>query len=50
MVVKSFSTVEAVFPGRETGRRVLTADVDAEFGLITCDWRWVGQTAGLSLQ
>ena len=32
--------VEAVFPGREIDRRVLAAEVDAEFGLITCVWRW----------
>ena len=30
--------VEAFFPGRETDRRVLTADVDAEVGLTTCAW------------
>ena len=42
-------TVEAVFPERELDRRVLTADVDAEVGLITCEWSGVGQRARLPI-
>ena len=37
------------FPGREIDRRVLTADNDAEVGLITCEWSGVGQRARLSI-
>ena len=37
--------VEAVFPGRKVDRRVLTVDVDAELGLITCARSGIGQMA-----
>ena len=41
--------VEAVFPGREMDRRVLTADVDAEVGHITCGGMSWSQRAELSI-
>ena len=49
MVVKSFSIkFEAVLSQGIIDRRVLTADVDAELGLITFVWSCVGQMAKLS--
>ena len=42
--------VEAVSPGREIDRRVLTADDDAEVGLIPCVWSGFGPRARLSIQ
>ena len=37
--------VEPVFPGREVDRRVLTLNIDAEVGLLTCAWSGIGQMA-----
>ena len=37
--------VEAVSPRGVVDRRVLTVDVDAGLGLITCERSWFGQVA-----
>ena len=42
--------VEAVLSERVIDRSVLTADVDASLGLITCERDGAGQIARLSLQ
>ena len=48
MVARSFSMLKAVSPQGAVDRRVLTADVDASLGLITCVRKWFSRIARLS--
>ena len=45
VIVAVVLLLETNVSGRKVDRRVLTTDIDAELGLITCVWDRIGQMA-----